>query len=188
MTELDQTKQTILELSSTRNEIIDSLQDAFESENIGIIVDPNTGAIKLKDSILFDTGESELKAEGKAFLADFIPIYINILLGDEEIKNQIAEIIIEGHTDNIGTYIYNLKLSQDRAFSVVEYLLSDELEYSHKDTFRAYATANGKSYSNLIYKDGVPDLDSSRRVEIKFRLKEEETLLEISKQLEGTSE
>lgn len=186
--ELDETKKVVLELSSTRSKIIEMLQEEFENENIGITVDPSTGAIKLKDSILFDTGESELKNEGKTFLKEFIPTYINILLSDKEIRDQIAEIIIEGHTDNVGTYIYNLELSQDRAFSVAEYLLSDNVNYDYKEEFKTYITVNGKSYSDLIYINGVIDLNSSRRVEVKFRLKEEETLLEISRQLEAANE
>lgn len=41
-------------------------------------------------------------------------------------------------------------------------------------------TANGKSYSNPIYgDDGEVDMDASRRVEIKFRLQDEEMIDEM---------
>ena len=41
-------------------------------------------------------------------------------------------------------------------------------------------TANGKSYSNPIYKeDGSVDLEASRRVEILFRLQDEEMIAEM---------
>lgn len=186
--ELEDTRAEVLELSNTRNVIIELLQEEFENKHINIVVDPTTGAIKLQDSILFDLGESELKDNGKLFLEDFIPTYVEILLGNDEIKNEIAEIIIEGHTDNIGTYIYNLELSQNRAFSVAEYLLNEDFEYDYKDDFQTYITVNGKSFSDLIYVNNEVDLNASRRVEVKFRLKEEETLLEISKKLEGAYE
>ena len=46
-------------------------------------------------------------------------------------------------------------------------------------------TANGKSSSNLIMTaEGVEDADASRRVEIKFRLRDEEMLAELQKVLE----
>ena len=41
-------------------------------------------------------------------------------------------------------------------------------------------TANGRSFSNPIYKeDGTIDMDASRRVEFKFRLKDEEMVEEM---------
>ncbi|MTI71441.1 MAG: OmpA family protein [Firmicutes bacterium] len=182
--ELKQTKQKVIELSSTKLKIIALLKEEFEKEEIDIVIDENTGAIKLREGILFDTSKSTIKPDGKVFLQEFIPVYLRILLENEEIRQELGEIIIEGHTDDVSTYIYNLKLSQDRAFNVVKYLISKEFKYQNKDLLKKYLTANGKSYSNLIYKDGKVDRESSRRVEFKFKLKEEETLLEIKKQLE----
>lgn len=182
--ELEETKKIVLELSGTRAKIIALLQESFEKENINIAVDINTGSIMLREGILFDVAMSEIKVEGKDFLERFIPIYLRILLENEEINKELAEIIIEGHTDDIGTYIYNLNLSQDRAFNVATFILSDEFNYTQKEKLKKFLTANGKSFSNPIYKDNELDRDSSRRVVFKFRLKEEETLLEINKQLE----
>jgi chemotaxis protein MotB len=183
--ELAMTKEKVIELSSTRLKIIALLQDEFDKENIKIIIDPDTGAIKLKEGILFDTGKSIIKEDGKEFLEQFIPVYLRILLGNPEIREEIAEIIVEGHTDDVGTYIYNLNLSQERAFNVVRYLLGDDFEYRYKEELKGYITANGKSFSKLIYNDANEiDREGSRRVEFKFRLTEEETLMEIKKQLE----
>ena len=122
---MSEAQQRIQELTSTRIKIITRLQEAFEKQDINIAIDTKTGAIKLDETILFDTDKSELKPEGKKFLKKFIPIYLKILLEDEEIKKEISQIIIEGHTDNQGGYTYNLRLSQSRSLSVAEYLLSD---------------------------------------------------------------
>jgi len=43
------------------------------------------------------------------------------------VKFQDLSIVIEGHTDNMGTYEYNMKLSNERAQSVVGYLLDKGL-------------------------------------------------------------
>lgn len=185
--ELLKTKKKVQELSNTRLKIIELLQNEFEKANIQILIDPNTGAITLKEGILFDTAKSDVKNNGKEFLGKFIPLYLKILLGNEEIRGELAEIIIEGHTDDINTYLFNLNLSQKRSYSVVEYLMSDEFDYEYKDLLKNYITANGKSFSQLKYKDSnntIVDREESRRVEFKFRLKEEETLLRITKQLE----
>ncbi len=183
--ELTKTKQMVIELSNTRMKIIALLKEEFEKEHLDIVIDANTGAIKLKEGILYDTGKSLIKEDGKVFLQRFMPIYLRILLENEEIKKELGEIIIEGHTDDVNTYIYNLKLSQDRAFNVVSYLMSSEFSYMNKSELEKFLTANGKSFSNLVYNSrGEIDRESSRRVEFKFKLKEEETLLKIKKQLE----
>ena len=81
-------------------------------------IDQQTGAIVFDASILYDRSKSELKGEGIQFLDRFLPIYIGVLFSSE-FKDDIAEIIIEGHTDTDSGYMYNLGLSQDRALSVV---------------------------------------------------------------------
>ena len=64
--------------------------------------------------ILFDTGKATIKAESAAALA---PIG-ELLKSDGALKLEI-----QGHTDNAGDKAANLKLSQDRAASVKDYLV-----------------------------------------------------------------
>ena len=185
---MNETEKMIQELTSTRMKIITMLQEEFDKEDIDIIIDPKTGAIQLNESILFDSGKSQLKDEGKEFAEKFIPIYVKILLGNDEIKSQISQIIIEGHTDDIGGYLYNLKLSQERSLSVAQFLINPEFDYMYKNEMEKYLTINGRSYSEpILNSDGSINKDASRRVEIKFRLKEEEVLLQIQKELEKGS-
>ena len=100
-----------------------------------------------------------------------------------------SEVIIEGHTDTDGSYMYNLDLSQKRALSVCQYCL----EYIANDnrfdeaSIRNLLTANGKSWSRPVYKeDGVTiDKDASRRVEFKFRLKDDEMIDTMKEILEN---
>lgn len=185
---MNETEKMIQELTSTRMKIITMLQEEFDKEDIDIIIDPKTGAIQLNESILFDSGKSQLKDEGKLFAEKFIPIYVKILLGNDEIKSQISQIIIEGHTDDVGGYLYNLKLSQERSLSVAQFLINPEFDYMYKNEMEKYLTINGRSYSEpILNSDGSINKDASRRVEIKFRLKEEEVLLQIQKELEKGS-
>ena len=52
---------------------------------------------------------------------------------------------------------------------------------------RVLLTANGRSWSAPIYAtDGTVDMQASRRVEIKFRLKDEEMMNQIAEMLEET--
>jgi chemotaxis protein MotB len=74
-------------------------------------------------------------------------------------------------------------LSQQRAFSVATFCLTESsgvLSTSEIDVLRTVLTANGRSYSNPIYNDdGTVNLSASRRVEFKFRLKDEEMIDEM---------
>jgi len=159
--------------------IIEELSLAFENSNMSVTVDPETGAIMLDSSIMFDFAKSELKNEGKLFLDKFLPTYFDVLLSDE-ISPYVSEIIIEGHTDTTGTFMRNLKLSQERAFSVSSYIFDTYASYISEDKLeqmRYMVTANGRAWNDLIYfEDGTENKDASRRVEFKFRLKDDEMI------------
>lgn len=171
----------IKELSSVRSKIITKLVKEFGND---IAIDKNTGAIKLKSEVLFDKDKSELKPEGQKFLSQFVPKYLKVLLGDSEIKGSISTVIIEGHTDDDGTYIYNLELSQSRALSVVKYIYQDPINVKYQKDIEKYLSAIGRSKSDLIQKDGKVLQADSRRVEFKFRLKDEETLKSILNEID----
>ncbi len=171
-------QEKIDNIIGVKAQIIEELSLAFEKSEMSVMVDQSTGSIILNSNILFDFGKSELKPEGKAFLDYFLPTYFNVLLSDE-ISPYISEIIIEGHTDTAGNYMSNLKLSQERALSVVTYCFN-ESNYSsiaNVETLRNIITANGRSWNDLIYdENGFENSEASRRVEFKFRLKDDEMI------------
>ena len=53
----------------------------------------------------------------------------------------------------------------------------------NKDLLNKYVSSSGKSSSDLIYKDEVEDKDASRRIEIKFIIKNEEAVKELQNYL-----
>ena len=115
-------------------------------------------------------------------LRQVLPIYCSVLLSDAYIGN-VAELIIDGYTDTDGSYEYNLELSQQRSLAVAQYLLGIEGEFLDADdsqTLKDILTVNGHSMSNPILDEtGNIDKDASRRVEVKFRLKDEEMIEEL---------
>lgn len=167
----------IEEIVGVKSQIIAELVQAFKDSDLNLEVDQQTGAIRFSGGVFFDTNSSTVSATGKQYLEQFIPQYIGILLSDQ-FKDQIAQIIVEGHTDTVGTYLYNLKLSQDRALSVIQSVFSpDFTNFKYKEDLKEVITANGRSFSVPILKsDGSIDGDKSRRVEFKFRLKEDQLL------------
>lgn len=171
-----------------RKQIVDDLKEQFSYSDLQVDIDPETGAIRFSEGVFFETDKYEIKPSGKEYLNKFIPQYISVLLNSNN-KKYISQIIIEGHTDPVGSYMYNLELSQKRAFAVTKYILSDDFEEMNdgdKNDLRRILTANGRSYSQLIMEDeNKADHSRSRRVEFKFRLKDEEMIHEMEHILKG---
>jgi chemotaxis protein MotB len=65
----------------------------------------------------------------------------------------------------------------------MEYLLT--LDFSKKHNIKPLMIASGRAYLDAISKDGVEDKEASRRIEIKFRLKNEDAMHEIEKVLDA---
>ena len=90
----------------------------------------------------------------------------------------IESITIEGHTNSDGTYLSNLALSQQRALAVMQFLYDSNI--IDKDLLSTYVNSSGRSSSDLILdKTGAEDKDASRRIEIKFAIKNEEAVKEL---------
>lgn len=186
-TELQTQKEQLRKLLGVKPEIVADLKKELSEFDVNI--DEKTGDILFKSDILFDYNQTILKEAGSSFLGQFMPKYLGVILSEKYLP-YIAEIIIEGHTDNIGGYAFNLKLSQDRALTVAEYCIGDNNPFvtgEQLDQLRKIITVNGRAYTNPIYTDDtkmVIDQDKSRRVEVKFRLKDDETIEEL-KQILG---
>jgi len=175
---LQDKKAKIKYLTGIRLRVIQELKQTLGSK----VKVTNDGGLKLSSNILFDKGSSKLKDEAKTQLKELFTTYINALMSNQAIKPSIKTIVIEGHTDSDGGYLYNLELSQNRALSVMNYLLS--LPISKKYDLQKYLTASGRSYLDRVIKDGIEDKEASRRIEIKFRLKNQNALYEIEKILD----
>ena len=178
MQQIEEQQVQIEKLIGLKEEIIVNLSEEFDKTDLVVAVDPMTGSITFDSSILFSVNSYELTNHGKKFLDSFIPVYFDALIGSDYV-DYISEIIIEGHTDTRGDYMYNLELSQKRALSVCKYCLDRIAENEQYDQtyFRSIITANGRSWSNPIYDtDGQIDMDASRRVEFKFSLKDDEMI------------
>lgn len=179
---LMQKEAEIEKLIGIKPQIVQDLKNKLSE--FEVTIDENTGDIEFKSDILFDYNMDVLKSGGMDFLSKFIPKYMSVILSDEYIP-YIAEIIIEGHTDTEGGYEFNLKLSQERAMSVANFIVGENSSFlsgEQRDHIRKIMTVTGKSFTNPIYSDDAKkfvDAERSRRVEIKFRLKDDETIQQL---------
>ena len=173
--DLQRTKKRIKSLTGIKIKVIAALKEALgDRVTIG-----KNGVLRLSSKVLFDRGKAVLKEESKVQLKDIFEKYIKTLVTNDEIKNYIDKIIIEGHTDSDGGYLYNLQLSQQRAYSVMNFLTS--LDFAKKYDIKSLVMASGRSYLDPIIIDGQENKEASRRIEIKFLLKNDDAMHEIEK-------
>ena len=137
-------------------------------------VDPDVMRIVIPETILnFELGKSTLLPPAEAFLADTIPYYATMLCGPQ--GHAVESFVIEGHTDDQGDDIHNLKLSQDRSFAVLVKgldIIRTRLPWAY-ECFQQKASANGRGRQDLIRNAvGQPDRERSRRVIFKIQLRQ----------------
>jgi len=149
------------------------------------ILDNNTFRFKSPE-MLFETGKSNIKDEFKTILDDFFPRYIKILTDDRFISD-IDEIRIEGHTSsswetakNLNErYIQNAKLSQNRAFQVLNYCINIDNVQVRLHWLIKLFRANGVSFAKPIKIDNIENAKLSRRVEFRVITKIEDKIYKI---------
>lgn len=92
---------------------VDELEQKISLSDIEAAI-ASKGKIALY-GIYFDTGSANLKAESNTEIT---------LIADYLKRNPSAKLYIVGHTDNTGSFDSNMELSQNRAKSVVQSLIS----------------------------------------------------------------
>ena len=172
-----QKQQALLDQYSLRRRIIASQYDAFKDSGLNITINRDTGDITTPNFILFDPGSIELSEAGKRFLDTFIPRYLEVLMLPEY-ESYISEVVIEGHTDS--AFSSAMELSRDRAVQVMAYSLQIP---TLTETERAYlserASFIGRGFLDpIIGGDGQINREASRRVEIKFQIRDNDLLSE----------
>ena len=182
--ELRATKSQLQDIVGVRTDIIRALQESLDGSSM--TVDVQNGSITFSSDVLFRYNSAVLTENSKNTLREVIPTYLSVLL-QADYRPYIAEIIVEGHTDTEGGYGSNMELSFARANAVATFCQNSKngLTDDQITALQNVLTVNGRSYSSPVYKEGTSEVDmaASRRVEIKFRLKEDEMIEKINEVL-----
>ena len=177
---LQEQKSRIKNLTGIKIKVIAELKHSLGKH---VKIDENSGSLSLSSNILFDKGSAQLKDSSKQELKKVFINYIGALTSNRNIKEHLDRIVIEGHTDSDGGYLFNLNLSQKRAYAVMNYLLT--LDFTKKNNIKPLLVASGRSYlDTLQYSSGKENKYASRRIEIKFRLKNDDAMNEIERILD----
>lgn len=182
-------KNVALLYDEMRGQLYLDLKKEFEADlpRWGATLSPDLSIRFEEPEVLFKTGEAIVTPSFQAILTDFFPRYVTIL-SSEKYRASIEEVRIEGHTSSKwaswstddDAYFKNMKLSQDRTRSTLEWaLLLNEIQ-PVKPWLRSRLTANGLSSSRIrTHEDGSENSDASQRVEFRVRTNAEERIGQI---------
>jgi chemotaxis protein MotB len=149
MKDTEKTEQTVLKFD-------EMLENQNLTKYVSVSYDTEQIKIIMKNPVLFDIGQVELRKESEAILHEMALI----------LKNTENDVIVEGHTDNIpvrgyGKYKSNWEISQRRAIEVIKYFLNRE------GLNPARFAAAGYGEFRPVFPNDTPDhRNQNRRIEI----------------------
>lgn len=152
------------------------LKDHFKRFDLSLDsdpADPNVLRIVVPEQLLnFEFGKGALSSVADRFLVESMPTYAGLLCG--ALRDKIDSLVIEGHTDDRGSDIHNLRLSQERSLNVMVkslQVIEERVPWASR-CFQEKTSASGRGRQDLVL-DGarMPDRDRSRRVVFKIRLR-----------------
>lgn len=174
---------TYRDAKANLNEVLyDEFEDDFKKWDANLTKD--NSVVFNSPEVLFGVNKSEINSQFKKVLDDFFPRYLKVLTS-KEYKNEIQEVRVEGHTSDTWAktstkkeiYLNNMKLSQNRAYKVLEYCysLDDNITKENRPWLEKFFRANGMAFSKLKANS------EARRVEFTIQMKSEDKITKILK-------
>jgi outer membrane protein OmpA-like peptidoglycan-associated protein len=142
----------------------------------GVKVSRDRNVIDFGDRARFGTGSSTLSADQARLMRAFVPEVLAIAR-DPIGQNWLKRIVVEGFTDQRGSYLYNLNLSLQRSQRVLCILLAQPtanergMTPNERNQIRNLFLVGGYSSNSAL-----PSLEASRRIELRlefFEISEE---------------
>jgi len=151
--------------SSIEEELGVTNQDGQELVSIA-----DNGNIVINEGLVFDYNKYDIKPEGRQVLTMLSEAFENVL-DDSETRVNIDAISIQGHTDNLGSSVYNRDLSSKRASAVLNYMM--DVNPVLENQYGEYFAASGYSEFRPIA-SGSSDAAraQNRRIEISVILRD----------------
>lgn len=141
-----------------------------------ISYDTATRTMTVRDEVLFAFGSATLRPESRELIRRIGGRFASAILTDRAVASQVQAIVVEGHTDTVGTYLSNLDLSQRRAQSVMRALVRETEGAAYAEDLRRLLVASGRSEVEAV-RQGYPyDPAKARRIALRVQLKDNDLL------------
>ena len=162
---IDAATRATIERSAAINRVMAMI--AQDPKSAGVGVDQQNFRIDLGKEVRFDSGSFTISTTAGQFLRSYIPVLLRAK-DTPEGQRWMRSVVVEGFTDEDGTYLYNLQLSLDRSRSVVCSLFQsngagDALTSEQLRKIQELFLVGGYSFNSI-----KRDKAESRRVEFKI--------------------
>ena len=141
--------------------------------------DPRTRTLTVRDEVLFAFGSATLRPEAEALISKISRDFLPRLFADTAVGNNIDAIVVEGHTDTVGSYLSNLDLSQKRAQSVMVAIVTATYGTPAAVRLRTVLVASGRSEVEALESGVSYDPQKARRIVMRVRLRDSELLQKL---------
>lgn len=128
--ELDSVRSQLQGIALLRVEVLEKVKRSIEAElgprsstGAELVLIGDNGNIVINESLLFEFNSHAIKPEAKPLL-DTLARALGRLLEEDDVRENIDAILIQGHTDERGSPTFNRDLASKRANAVLDYLFA----------------------------------------------------------------
>ena len=129
MLNLNQVTQQYTGNTEKRNQILQNVQTKMNEQGVKVTIDVKQEVLRIPESILFAQGDADVKIEGQQAVSVLSQVLYEVLR-EEDYRNSVETIFIEGHTDNVpienDRFQSNWELSTQRAINTWNLMRTDE--------------------------------------------------------------
>lgn len=152
LAQLEQMIEKNKDEAANLKKILNEALKSFDASELNVYIKDGKVYVAMEEKLLFKSGSSAIDKRGKEAI---------IKLGKILETNIETEILIEGHTDNVGADAFNWKLSNERALSVVQILTENTKILPER------ITASGRGMHKPVADNSSPEgKQKNRRIEI----------------------
>jgi chemotaxis protein MotB len=169
--QLGNLRSQLQSIAVLRVSVLDKLKSAIEAElgqagnnKTQLATIGDNGDIAVNESLVFEYNSYAVKKQAKPVL-DALAKALGNLLSDDEVRENIDTIIIQGHTDERGSATFNWDLSAKRATAVLDYLFQSNKVLA--DKYGSYFAASAYSKFRPVNPEKTEAAyQQNRRIEI----------------------
>lgn len=144
----------------------------------------DNGNIVINEGLVFEYNSFALKPAGTPLL-DTLSRALESVLDDEEVREYVDAIVVQGHTDDRGTSSFNRDLSSKRANAVLDYVFkaNPNLEQKYASFFASSAFSE---FRPLVREESETAYERNRRIEVSVVLKDANVRKLIDQYMQAT--
>lgn len=176
----------LLDAGALRAQMLNEIQEALKRRGITVEIDTRTGIARLPESLLFESGQAQLRPDGQTKLTivakelrAILPCYalgVRPLVKCSPGTHPILDaMFIEGHTDNVpisnAYFADNYDLSAQRSKQTFQALLhgSSDLDHLRNDSGQALLSLSAYGDARPLKPNTTADnRRANRRIDLRF--------------------